>query len=823
MTTVPAEIEKPDGKRRKLARHSGGWNRLWQVPLLLAGLGAFGFGLRALVKAYKPVPFTTQEAGLNGLLGEGKFNEAIEAINRLGNYYKQKWQQATLQRIAGDAFYLAQKAQPAFVRENYQHVQDHYENAVKLGYVPDATVNERWGEAELALGDANQALEKLQAAIVADPKKLPAHVHDLVSAYAAAGNMTKALGNLNDLLKQGKELPIDDRVWALCRKIELAMDQGTGGPELEQAVEEARAALPEIPERDPNGRVLLWIGRGEYQAGKMEEAKRDLAAARKQFVARNLDDARAALLLGKIAEAGNDFETAGRLFQDVVTQDIGTSVWPAARLGRAEVLAMKNTPDEEMAADYRFVIRTLQESKEAPTIDDASDSGSHRTPEMVSIDQVRGSLLAQYQRYADADRLRDALMFLSLQKEIKEPETAATVYRLASTKERLAGEVLKEVEGAAAEKTQAAKRAEGVRLLIAAANDYQRHALLTTMDDATSGDSLWHAAKLYDQAGQTEKSIALYEKFTEERPRDPRTPEGLLNMGMLYQSVGKLEPAIGIYKRNIKENPRTPAAYTSAVNLAKCYMVLGTGAGKEENFAGAEKSLLSLVQDNSDLLPTANEFRMSLFTLGELYYQNGKWADAILRLEEMVARYPNDPELLSSLFMLAESYRNSAAEIGEAVRKNPGIEHREALLQARSERLSRAAALFTRVISALDNGGAVRGDGTAPATLQEQYLLASYMERAECYFNRGEYSAAIQLYDQTATRFPQNRVAVEAYVQIVNAYNAMNEKRQAEAAAERAQWILKRIPDEALAAGPVPASRQYYSDFFDLNRQHPGG
>ena len=161
----------------------------------------------------------------------------------------------------------------------------------------------------------------------------------------------------------------------------------------------------------------------------------------------------AAILLGKIAEARNDLETAGTLFQDIVTEDIGTSVWPAARLGRAEVAAMKNAPDDAMTTDYRFVIKTLQESKGEPTIDDSSDSGNHRTPEMVSIDQVRGSLIAQHQRYADADRLRDSLLFLALEKEINEPETPATAYRLASTKERLAGELMKEIEAAPDEAT----------------------------------------------------------------------------------------------------------------------------------------------------------------------------------------------------------------------------------------------------------------------------------------------------------------------------------------------------------------------------------
>src|ERR1700744_5106874 len=80
------------GKRKKSARPS--WNRLWQMPLLLAGGTAFGFGVRALVKAYKPVPFATQAAGVRNLLTGGKYEEAINAINMLGAYYKGEADQA---------------------------------------------------------------------------------------------------------------------------------------------------------------------------------------------------------------------------------------------------------------------------------------------------------------------------------------------------------------------------------------------------------------------------------------------------------------------------------------------------------------------------------------------------------------------------------------------------------------------------------------------------------------------------------------------------------------------------------------------------------
>jgi len=57
-----------------------------------------------------------------------------------------------------------------------------------------------------------------------------------------------------------------------------------------------------------------------------------------------------------------------------------------------------------------------------------------------------------------------------------------------------------------------------------------------------------------------------------------------------------------------------------------------------------------------------------------------------------------------------------------------------------------------------------------------------------------------------ATRFSEEALAVRACVQIVNAYLALKEPTQAEAAAKRGRWILKRIPDEAFASEAAPGS-----------------
>src|SRR3954468_5021367 len=59
------------------------WRRLWQVPLLFAGLAMFALGVRALVRTIRPVPFEEQVAALQSMVGTKHFTKAIDEINRL--------------------------------------------------------------------------------------------------------------------------------------------------------------------------------------------------------------------------------------------------------------------------------------------------------------------------------------------------------------------------------------------------------------------------------------------------------------------------------------------------------------------------------------------------------------------------------------------------------------------------------------------------------------------------------------------------------------------------------------------------------------------
>lgn len=875
------------------------WRRLWQVPLLLAGLALFGFGVRAFVRTIKPVAFQEQVRGIRSLLTLEQYGEAVAEINRLAPYYGQPREQGELQVLAGDAHYLVQRQQ-GLVRENYERVLRHYEKAVAFGIAPDAGVNERWGIAALALGNATLAVEKLEAAAALDPALLQAHAREMVNAYAGVGQLEKARDILERLLAAGegsgtdspaaREGPkpltraetVDNRVWALCKQIELALaEPGRGGgagragsDHLQRAIAQAQGVLKDLPEQEPAGRILTWIGRGELQRGDVDAAQAALLGARAKFHARNLDDGRAAVLLAKIAEARNELDRAGKLYEEVATTHEGTAVWAAARLGRAEVAVRQALLARRrgtiltagMLEDYRFALAAVSPAADRPA-------------ELINRESVQALLAADHRRAADAGDLPAALTFLALQQEMAaaagERETEALAFQLATTRERRADELMGEAAkrggggGGAATEERRAMEEEARALYAQAAADYQRHAHLATMQDEVSGESLWKAAQLYDQAGEPMKSVVLYEQFTRQRPRDPRIPEALLATGRLYQSAGMLEKAIAAYERNMQTNGKTPAAYTSAVNVARCYMALADaslppphpspmtppidtasnsaasqpgastmpgGGVRQAYFEKAEAALLALVQNNTDLLPAANEFRVSLFTLGELYFRNGRWADAILRLEEATQRYPQDEGLPRALFLLGESYRKSAEEIGEAIGRDPAITGRDLLETARAERLGQAAGLFTRVIGLLDpegNGTAASDAGGrgARSALEEAYVRNSHMNRAACFYDRGEYAAAIKLYDEAATRFSEEALAARAYVQIVNAYLALKEPTQAAAAAERGRWILKRIPDEAFTAtrGETPgmdrprSGRAYYDRLLTLGGSVPAG
>jgi tetratricopeptide (TPR) repeat protein len=826
--------------KKKSSKPKSSGRLLWQVPLLVGGLFAFGYGVRALSKAIGKEPFSGYQKDIEALIAQERYNDAITQINKVANTYGGKQEIGVLSKLSGDAYWGVTRKPEGRAKENFNRMIEHYRIAASYGVEWDITTRERVGEVAMELGDKALAVEQIEKVVKASPEALPKHARMLVRHYSMK-HEDGAARDIVDRLLAEKQLDLDDRVWGICKRIEMSLGGAGSQEELDKAVEGAKAALKEIPERNPAGTLLTWIGRAEFEAGKPDAAWEHLVDARSRFIGRTDDDGRAAVLMGKIAQLRKENGLAKKLFESVIAGYPGTTLQAAARFGRAEILASEKTPTAQMEDDFKFVVAELRagEKKDAKS-----------RPELVTMQHVRASLQASYQAYQREQKFADALRFLALVNTTGETPEAANIYRGAFSEEKLGEELLAAARREKDEKAAAAKREEGLRHLGLAAEGYVKHAELSTMDDAVYGTSMWKGASLMDRAGRSEDALKLYEQFSIQKPRDPHTPEALYAMGLIQQALGRYDAAIATHIRNRKENPRTPPSYLSTVELARCYMAKG-----ENFYKQAEEALLELVQDNHDLLPAAAEFREAIFALGDLY---NRWsgvrnfeamnlgaqidkaanddkpaleqkrdevltealkfrAAAILRLDEAVSRYPADSKTPRATFLLADCYRRSAGDIAAELLRNPGAPNRAALEQARADRLTQAAALYDRVIATLERGSA--GSVASTGTPEDEYLRYSHLNRAECYFDLNQYAAAVKLYDDVATRYAQSLTAVEAYVQIVRAYNAMDQGSQAKAAAERARWVLKRIPEEAFGRPPLGLSREYYEKFLAVGKE----
>ena len=89
---------------------------------------------------------------------------------------------------------------------------------------------------------------------------------------------------------------------------------------------------------------------------------------------------------------------------------------------------------------------------------------------------------------------------------------------------------------------------------------------------------------------------------------------------------------------------------------------------------GDLKQAEALLRENLSeqyLTPESNEWRDSLFALGEQLHIQGRYAEAILTLEEAIApkRYPNAPQALQARYLIADSCRRSAEVAREELEK----------------------------------------------------------------------------------------------------------------------------------------------------------
>jgi TolA-binding protein len=339
---------------------------------------------------------------------------------------------------------------------------------------------------------------------------------------------------------------------------------------------------------------------------------------------------------------------------------------------------------------------------------------------------------------------------------------------------------------------------------------------LTVPNDRGHAESMWKAVNLYDRAGSLPSAIAALELFVAERPDDGQAPEALLRLGRTYEAAGDFDKAISTLDRIQFRYPQSLAAPKAAIPLAEAYVAKGP-----DSYPMAEKALLSVVENNPIVTPEAQEFRDALFELGQLYYRSGRYEEAVGRLREMSERYPNEPRMGQVLFLIADSYRKSAALL--AASANPTTAPSAMAAAAAAAAVAEAATArhdrLTRARLAYDADINEYTQDPPLTDLDKMYLKLSYFYRADCVYNLGNYDEAIKLYDQATLRYQNDPAALGAYVQIVNAYCALGKPAEARTANERAKWLLQHIPASAFNNGTFAMPKEYWDQWLKWTTQ----
>jgi tetratricopeptide (TPR) repeat protein len=766
-------------------RPYGGVTQLWQLPLLIVSIGLFAYAAYLFVDPKAGPSIEEKILVARTFLNQERPDAALAQLNRLLNTEKlAAVHEAKMRLLMAEGLEMGVKQQHLSSPVNHMRIIEQTRLAVERGAALDANAYRRIGESYEALNKSNEALESYRKAMGLDAQHTLRLQRKVIDLQLAQDDLGPAEASLDEYLTD-KTLTDAERAWALEQKATLLSDSGRFVDARRLLDDALRLASDSVAQ----GEVNYHLGYCAWKLNDYPEAERYLRVARDQLRTQHPLDADACYLLGRIYQEKNDPRTANSFYQTVLVSHIDTKIASLARMGRGVCRLMLKEDDAGLTDLHDLATEIATKPSRAKYKDEA----------VAGLQQAARLLAAR-------SNFQGALEVMAYEQQIV-PEPAANFFaRLAQVFEQRAGQIEKTIPGAA--EVDRIRRDQQVREMRTRAGDayiaYSQK--LTLNDDKGYGEAMWKGIDLYDRAAAVQYVISALELFVAERPEDPLAPDALLRLGRAYQAAGLFDKAIAAFQRNQFRYPQSLAASKSAVPLAQAYIAKGA-----DSYTKAETVLLSVVDNNPLLDPSAEEFKQALFELAQLYYRTSRFEEAVSRLEEFTQRYPNDERLGQLLFLMADSYRKSASLLDARLASDTTPDAGKAsdaaeAAAARKDRLNKAKSLFERVVELYR--------GHPPTKPVDQlYLKLAHFYRADCLYDLGDFADAIKLYDAAAFRYQDDPSALTAYIQIVNAYCSLGKIQDAKTANERAKWLLRRIPSEAFTDGSFTMPKEYWEQW----------
>lgn len=624
-------------------------------------------------------------------------------------------------------------------------------------------------------GQAAESLSVLEQALAANPGRTELH-RLLAEAYTdqPQPQYHEALKRTNQYLADQHLTPAQrQQAMFLRSRIEFALGnydacrESLGGiPDDSPLHSEAVVMRALLLEQEANAAAVQEDEEGEKAAGEKRRAAiellESLAGKKRSGDAATPDSS---YLIGRLCLAlGESEEGLARLRR---TQQR----WPdaeagfAAGLAAAQQLRAMGRLSEAVAA-YRDALRSQ----------DAETGFKNR---WLPVDEVRTNTLDAYQELLRRQKFELAV---DLALACEPVLGRARALQLQAQAHAQWGRHLLVVAEGGDTPDKAKQVSDGRRRLRQAGILFRRLAGLR-LASREYADDLYDAAEA-DLAGHDYSgAVKSFRKYLNVESRK-RRPRALLALGESLLALGKPAEALEPLKECIEFHPRDAAVFEARLLASQANLENGEPAA-------AEKLLLDNL-DGAALSPASTEWRDSLFALGRLLYEAGRYQDAIGRLDEATARYPSAAATDEARYLAAESYRRSARD----VEKN---EHQEATAEGRLARRREWTQLLETGLSRFEQEltAILARQEQRPLTSLEQAILRNcFFARGDILFDLGRYQEAIPAYASITNRYQQRPEVLQAFVQIATCYRRLGQAEDARSTLEQAKYALKHLGED---------------------------
>ncbi|MBN1909853.1 MAG: tetratricopeptide repeat protein [Pirellulales bacterium] len=547
------------------------------------------------------------------------------------------------------------------------------------------------------------------------------------------------------------------------------------------------------------GRVLMREAR-ELKA-KPDATAEERAAARRRYDAAiktlrsaqgadtltNVATRQAMYLIGVCLIELGDTRAAVDQFQRMRTVFPDSPEAFAADVQEAELNRIQGRDEAAMAA-YRRVLKGV------------TDPDEFNNP-WFTISEIRTRVMVAYNDYQRTNHFEDALKMTRMMYPLFPRERAM---ELTAQTYRKWGETLV-AQAAHVPPSKAAPLLKEGRLRLREAG--RAYVFLAKVHIASSAyaDDLWNAAESYlDGHAYSEAVRVLREYLSNESRR--RNPRALVGMGEAMLALGKIDEAIASLNQCIEFHPTDASSFRARLLASQAYREIGEPDQAEK-----------LLKDNLNgegITPKSTVWLDSLFELGELMHETGRFSEAIRRLEEMVARLAQEPKssrAIMARYLIADSYRRSAQAARAKLYRDLVENARMTQTREIQELLNSALKQYEAVKELL----ATRRETMELTPLEEQILRNCYFAIGDTLFDLGEYEEAIKAYSLIANRYQARPEVLEAYLQLYHANRRLGRPLQARRALQHARVVLQRMNKNVSFTETTNSTRQQWATLLD--------